>query len=123
VLLGVVDPGDNYAFEVHEYLDSDYSGTHPSCVSGTFGSEGLKGFNDWLHTNNKRGFLGEFGGSSDATCLAAVDDMLGFIDQNKDAWLGWTWWSAGPWWGSYMFSVEPQNGMDAAQLATLVKHL
>jgi endoglucanase len=25
-------------------------------------------------------------------------------------WQGWTWWAAGPWWGGYMFSIEPTNG-------------
>ncbi len=28
VMLGVKDPRDNYAYEVHQYLDSDSSGTH-----------------------------------------------------------------------------------------------
>jgi hypothetical protein len=23
--------------------------------------------------------------------------------------LGWAWWSAGPWWGNYMFTLEPPN--------------
>jgi endoglucanase len=24
-------------------------------------------------------------------------------------WMGWAWWAAGPWWGEYMFSLEPTN--------------
>ncbi len=33
----VVDPVHNFAFEVHQYLDSDSSGTHASVVSETIG--------------------------------------------------------------------------------------
>ena len=37
-------------------------------------------------------------------------------------------WSAGPWWGEYMFSVEPKTGLDGKktdrpQLAFLQPHL
>jgi endoglucanase len=123
VMLGVKDPLDNYVFEVHQYLNSDSSGSQPTCVSATIGSERLMAFTQWMSQNHVRGFLGEFGVSSDPTCLAALDDMLSYIDQHRDAWVGWTWWSAGPWWGSYMFSIEPNNGADAPQMATLLKHL
>jgi endoglucanase len=123
VMLGVKDPLDNYAFEVHQYLNSDSSGSQPTCVSATVGSARLTAFTQWMSANHVRGFLGEFGVSSDPTCLSALDDMLSYVDQHRDGWIGWTWWSAGPWWGSYMFSIEPTNGQDAPQMATLLKHL
>lgn len=31
LMLTIVDPADNLAFEVHQYLDGDSSGTHDSC--------------------------------------------------------------------------------------------
>jgi hypothetical protein len=34
-LLGISDPLHNYAIELHLYLDSDHSGTHPNCTSPT----------------------------------------------------------------------------------------
>jgi endoglucanase len=123
VMLGVKDPLDNYAFEVHQYLNSDSSGSQPTCVSATIGSERLLAFTQWMNDNHVRGFLGEFGVSSDPTCLSALDDMLSYVDQHRDGWIGWTWWSAGPWWGNYMFSIEPSSGQDAPQMATLLKHL
>jgi endoglucanase len=123
VMLGVQDPLSNYVFEAHQYLDSDYSGTHADCQSTTIGSQSLQAFTQWLQTNHLRGFLGEFGVANNTTCMAALEDMLSYIDQNRSLWAGWTWWSAGPLWGSYMFSIEPSNGMDAPQTATLVKHL
>lgn len=122
-MLAISDPDDNYAFEVHQYLDSDYSGTQTACQSTTIGADSLAGFTAWLRANHKRGMLGELGAAANATCLAAVDGMLAHIDANADVYVGWTWWSAGPWWGNYFMSLEPQNGVDAPQLATLAAHL
>jgi trimeric autotransporter adhesin len=34
-----------------------------------------------------------------------------------------TYWAGGPWWGNYMFSIEPQNGVDKPQMTILVQHL
>ncbi len=123
VMINVVDPADNYAFEVHQYFDDNSSGTSETCVNATIGSSRLKSFTAWLRANNKRGFLGEFGCSSNDNCLAALDDMLAYIDSNSDVWLGWTYWAGGPWWGSYMYSVEPQNNKDKPQMDVLKGHL
>ena len=122
VMLGISDPGNNYAFEVHQYLDSDSSGTTDQCISATIGAERLRDFTAWLRQNGKRGFLGEFGGARNDTCYAALDNMLSYIDSNADVWLGWTYWAAGPWWGEYMFTLEPVNGTDRPQMAPLSKH-
>lgn len=128
VMLGVIDPINHYAFEVHQYFDRDSSGTSPECVSGTIGSERLTEFTQWLRQHNQRGFLGEFGVSQDPTCLAALDDILNFIQQanqqgEQPIWLGWTIWAAGPRWGDYMFSIEPDNGVDKPQMAVLAPYL
>ncbi|HEY5948034.1 MAG TPA: glycoside hydrolase family 5 protein [Kofleriaceae bacterium] len=122
-MLGITDPDDNYAFEVHQYLDSDYSGSHTTCQSTTIGAESLAGFTAWLREHGKRGMLGELGAAANSTCASAVDGMLAHLDANADVYLGWTWWSAGPWWGNYFMTLEPQNGVDAPQLATLAAHL
>lgn len=119
----VVDPLDNFAFEVHQYLDDNSSGTSESCVNTTIGSARLKNFTSWLRTQQKRGFLGEFGVSTNDQCLAALDDMLAYMDDNADVWLGWTYWAAGPWWGDYMFSIEPRNGQDRPQMDVLEKYM
>jgi endoglucanase len=123
VMLGVTDPANNYAYEVHQYLDGNFSGTHPRCQSESIGADKLKAFTDWLRRNHRRGFLGEFGGGADATCLAAIDAMLGFIDANADVWIGWTYWAAGPWPRDYFTSLEPIDGRDRPQMAVLSKHL
>jgi len=123
-LLNIVDPLDNVVFEAHQYLDSDNSGTSETCVSSTIGSTRLAPFTGWLRGNKKRGFLGEFGAGANADCLSAVDDMLTFVEKYSDVYLGWTWWAAGPWWGGYFSSIEPNdNGTDKPQMPVLVKHL
>jgi endoglucanase len=76
------------AFEVHQYLDSDSSGSDAECVSATVGIERIADFTMWARKHGVRGFLGEFGGGATNTCFG----------DNADAWLGWTWWAAGPWW-------------------------
>ena len=38
-------------------------------------------------------------------------------------WQGVTYWAGGPWWGDYMFSIEPQNGVDKPQMGILMEHL
>lgn len=126
VMLGVIDPLDNYVYEVHQYLDSDSSGTHRECISPTIGSERLAGFTAWLEEHGQRGFLGEFAGSTDGPCLPALDDMLSFIDAHRSVWVGYTYWAGGPRWpDDDMFSVQPstQDGQDRPQLLELQKHL
>lgn len=61
-MLNIQDSGNNFAFDVHQYLDADASGTSPNCVNTSIGVERLTSFTNWLYTNNKRGFLGEFAG-------------------------------------------------------------
>lgn len=41
--------------------------------------------------------------------------MLNYVEGNRDVWLGWTWWAAGPWWGEYQFTLEPKNLGQASQ--------
>jgi endoglucanase len=122
-MLGITDPDNNYAFEAHQYLDANYSGTGTTCQSTTIGADSLAGFTAWLRANGKRGMLGELGADANSTCLAAIDGMLAHLDANADLYLGWTWWSAGPWWQTYFMSLEPQGTADAPQLATLLMHL
>jgi hypothetical protein len=53
--------------------------------------------------------------------------MLAHIEANKDVWIGWSWWAAGPWWGEYMFTIEPQNisttPVDRPVMSVLIPHV
>ncbi|MCW5683613.1 MAG: glycoside hydrolase family 5 protein [Pseudolabrys sp.] len=123
VMLGVVDPANNYVYEVHQYLDSNYSGTHAACRSETVGVDTLQLFTQWARQNRKRAYLGEFGAGADPVCLGALNAMLTFIDENRDVWVGWSYWAAGAWPPSYFTSVQPVNGVDRPQMSILLQHL
>ncbi len=119
----VVDPGDNYVFEVHQYLDSDGSGTHDTCVSATIGSERLTAFTAWARSKKKRAFLGEFAGGRNDLCAQALADILRYLEANPDVWFGSTYWAGGAWWpANYPFSVAPTDGSDRPQMAFLAAH-
>lgn len=123
-MLGIKDPGNNFVYEVHQYLDSSSGGTTGTCVSATIGSERLQGFVAWLRANGKKGFVGEFAGGNNALCNAAVTDMLTTMEAASDVLEGWLWWGAGPRWSpGYPFAIDPQNGKDAPQLALLMPYL
>ena len=122
-MLGLRDPADHTVFEAHQYLDADNSGSHPTVVSPTIGRERLAPFVAWCRKHHRQAFLGEFGGAADDASRAAVDDMVRAMEGDRDVWLGWTWWSAGPWWGDYMFTIEPKDGKDRPQMATLRPYL
>ena len=78
-----------------------------------------------------RAFLGEFGWDQNPrNTLAAQegDDLLTHMDQNRDVWLGYSYWAGGPWWGDYMYSIEPtrlKSGalIDKPQMNVVGKHL
>ncbi|KAJ5485078.1 endo-beta-1-4-glucanase B [Penicillium diatomitis] len=118
---GLTDPQGKIVYEMHQYLDGDKSGTSESCVSATIGSERLKSATAWLKSNNKKGFVGEFAGGANSVCESAVSDMLSYMQENSDVWMGASWWSAGPWWGSYMYSLEPTDGPAYAAYLPILK--
>ncbi|CAI7654040.1 unnamed protein product [Penicillium pancosmium] len=107
---GLTDTEDKIVYEMHQYLDSDSSGTSETCVSSTIGKERITAATEWLKTNNKKGFIGEFAGGVNSDCETAVKGMLSYMSDNSDVWMGAEWWAAGPWWGSYMYSMEPTDG-------------
>jgi endoglucanase len=113
VMDDIVDPANNFAFDLHQYLDNDSSGTSATVVSQTIGVERLTAVTNWMRNNNRKAFLGEFA-VANSTIGAGIGDeaitnMLAYMNDNDDVWLGWTWWAGGPWWQNYMFTIEPTN--------------
>ncbi|KAJ6513190.1 endoglucanase [Mycena sanguinolenta] len=107
----IQDPYNNVAIEMHQYLDSDGSGTNEVCVSSTIGVERLADATAWLQANNLKGFLGEIGAGSNADCIAAVNGAMCAMQQSG-VWIGASWWAAGPWWpADYFTSIEPPSGV------------
>ncbi len=122
VMPRVKDPLNKFAFEVHQYMDSDSSGTSTSCAGASAALAGVARMTEWLRARKYKGFLGEIGAAASDDCLRGLDNILGHLDGNTDVWLGWTYWAAGPWWGDYPFSVEPVGGQDRPQMQVLRAH-
>ncbi len=122
---GYADPGNNFAFEMHQYLDSDHSGTHAPCTTGG-GASRLDAATSWLATNGYKGLLGEFAWSTDPSCDAEGVALMNDMSSSSAQWIGWTWWAAGPWLGSYMFNLDPtsfSSPVDKPQMTTLLNYL
>ena len=114
------DPAQALAFEVHQYLDGNFSGTHSDCPRADEAEALLQPFTDWLRAGRRRGVLGEFGASARPECLEGLRRMLAFMDANGDVWMGWTYWAAGSWWSkNYPFSIHPRDGVERPQTAVL----
>ncbi|MEV4609867.1 glycoside hydrolase family 5 protein [Neorhizobium sp. LMR1-1-1.1] len=103
----IIDPADNYAFEVHQYLD-DTSGQHEWVVSETIGVERLKAITDWARENDASLYLGEFGVADNPQALAALKNMLTFLSDNSDVWVSASYWVAGEANPTYVYSVQPE---------------
>ncbi|KAK1991669.1 cellulase [Colletotrichum falcatum] len=117
----LTDPLNKIVYEMHQYLDSDSSGTSPDCVSSTIGVERVQSATNWLRQNGKVGIIGEFAGGANSQCQAAVKGMLDYLKANSDVWTGAIWWAAGPWWGDYMYSFEPPSGTGYQYYNSLLK--
>jgi endoglucanase len=122
----VVDPANNFIFEVHQYLDSDGSGTHQNVVSATVGVERLTAITQWAQGLNPmpRLFLGETAVGTDSTGLTALQNMMNYMQANGNVWYGLTFWAGGQWWdNTTWYSLDPDFSTspptDVAQMGVL----
>lgn len=115
------DPEKRTLIEVHQYADSNYSGTGQQCHAATNFKGMFDKITSWASTHGQGLFLGEFGVPANPQCLDALDAMLAHT-QKKSVWRGWTYWAAGQWWGDYPLSIAPVNGKEAAQMAVVKKY-
>lgn len=110
-MISLSDPLDKLVFEMHQYLDSDSSGTSATCVSATILKERITAATNWCQQNGKKCILGEVGAGNNDPCRQAVIDGLTYA-RNSGVWLGVLWWAAGPWWPSnYFQNIEPPSGL------------
>lgn len=124
-LLLLNDPSNKIIFSAHLYIDSDASGTYPVPPGDNFdldiGVKRATPFVDWLTRNNRRGHIGEFGiPGDDPRWGQAMDRLLAYL---KTHCVPLTYWAAGPWWGTYKLSIEPQVGVVSPQWAILSKYV
>ena len=133
---GYRDPvGGPFMFEMHQYLDSNYSGTSDVCVPGS-GSSVLTATTNWLAANGYKAFLGEFDwynnfggggvGTVSAQCQTEGTALLNAMQNAPNQWAGWTWWGSGPWAWNNGVNLDPgADGIpgDQPQTGTLIQFL
>ncbi|KAI6856552.1 Endoglucanase [Hortaea werneckii] len=111
---------DNLIFDVHQYLDSDGSGTHTECT--TSNADTFKSFGDWLRENNRQAMLTETGGGPNAdSCLTNLCEQFEVLNNYSDVYLGWTGWAAGAFAPSYEISETPSGSPGSYTDQPLVK--
>ncbi|GEM_PF-970275 len=116
------DPMNNFAFDVHQYLDSDSSGTSGNAVPGS-GSTRLVKATQWAEAHDFQLFLGEAGVGKNSQAYKEMGDMMQYMENHDDTWLGWTLWGAGPWWGNYYLEINPQGSQHDPAIAALMKYM
>lgn len=122
VMVNIKDPADNYAYEVHQYLDSNFSGTHATCEKAKEAVAAINTMTDWLKANHKRGFMGEFGAGGSVDCLTGLAEMVDAMNTGNDVWTGWTYWVAGDWWPpEEPLNIKPTPAGDRIQLKALLR--
>ncbi|MDP3705272.1 MAG: cellulase family glycosylhydrolase [Legionellaceae bacterium] len=107
------------AINVHQYLDSDYSGTHSDCQQDltTTGANGfnLNAFVDYLNENKLQAIVTEFGtGKNESSCMTPLTQFMQYLSDNtaknkEYGFIGWTIWSTGHGWGNYNLRVTPTS--------------
>ncbi|GBR03784.1 glycoside hydrolase family 5 protein [Acetobacter oeni] len=114
------DPRNALIFEAHQYFDRDSSGTSPDCVPEDQVEGRLAPFTDWLEAHHAKGLLGEFGAGRSPQCLADLRRAMTYLYSRPANWFGWTYWSGGPIWGEYMYTLEPKkDGTERPQMGVL----
>ncbi|KAL9056359.1 MAG: hypothetical protein Q9162_002950 [Coniocarpon cinnabarinum] len=102
---------DNLVFDIHNYYDSDNSGTNAECVADHV-DDRFKPLGDYLRTSKRQAFLSETGGGNTASCEQYICNALEFMSSYSDVYLGWTGWAAGSFDSSYVLSEVPDGATD-----------
>lgn len=126
---GYVPPaGMQIAFEMHEYLDSDYSGSHAVCAGN--GSAPMTAATAWAQANGFKIWIGEIGWSQDPSCPPDATNLMSYFTANEPTYLGWAYWVGGSqaFYGSYMYTVQPTGYLtgpfaDKPQMSILAGNL
>lgn len=79
----------NLIFDVHIYQDSDYTGTHPECVTNNI-DNAFAPLATALRAAGRKAMLTETGGGNTASCVQYVCEQLTFVDANGDVYIGYT---------------------------------
>ena len=96
----MTDSLNNLIYEVHKYLDNGASGTNQRPYSTTQGIQTFQQIVGMAQEQNIKLFYGEFGSGPYATSLAAMSNMLAYLNAHADVVWGWAVWGGGQGWNS-----------------------
>ncbi|WP_420338966.1 glycoside hydrolase family 5 protein [Roseibium sp.] len=123
VFKGIADPDNNFTFDIHQYLDADFSGRNATCPRTQDALKALEAVTRWMRQSGFQAHLGEFGGTGSPDCLDGLAKVAAYINGESDVWIGWTAWAAGDWWGDYALSLQPGGITDTPQMTVLKPYL
>lgn len=113
---------DRIIINVHQYLDSNFSGNEDVCQQDltTTGQNGfnLDAFIAYLQANKLKAMVTEFGvGNNEVSCSKPLKTFLDYMKRNAykegaGGFVGWTTWSTGHGWGSYNLRIIPGDWKD-----------
>ena len=106
--LAFSDPDNNTFFQAHIYFDANNDGVtaNPQDVAAILPR--IDVFTQWLKTNSKIGFIGEFGPGKTLVSRNATRVFLAHLEANSDVYCGWTAWGMGSAWpANYHFFLDP----------------
>jgi endoglucanase len=129
----IEDPANNFAYEAHQYFDSDESGAYKLSYDAELvrnpdlanvGTTRVSHFIAWCRSNRVRGVVDEYGiPYNDPRWAGVLDSFLKTLDE---AGIDGAYWAAGEWWPvTDLNSVQPDPTFrqDRPQMATLQAHL
>ncbi|KAF4574378.1 Endoglucanase EG-II [Pleurotus pulmonarius] len=95
-------------FDVHKYLDYDNSGTNAECVTDNI-ADAWAPLADYLRANKRQAINTETGGGNVASCVQYMCQQVAFQEANSDVFLGFTGWSAGNFYPTYVLGEVPTD--------------
>lgn len=110
----------NLLFDVHQYSDSDNSGTSTECVTNNIDSA-FSPLATWLRSNGRQAFNTESGGGNTASCEQYLCEQIAFINANSDVFAGYLAWAAGSFDSTYALTETPTHSNDVWTDTALVK--
>lgn len=121
-MLKVHDPGDNYAFDAHQYLDKKKGGSSLEATPG-IGAHILDDITRWATAHRKQIFLGEFATGPSPASLIELKALLDYMHQRPAIFIGATYFAGGGTWGRKMGSSDPVDGIDKPQTLLMERYL
>lgn len=122
LMLDAKDAGNNFAFDVHQYLGRAHIGRELNKAPG-IGQRIMSLVYDWAREHKKHMFLGEFSISKDPLSMAEVEAMMKYMFERPDVFVGATYFAGGGTWGRNPASSDPIDGVDKPHTEMMRKYL